>query len=183
MLGCPGVHRAAEAVPSRQHQPALRPTEHPWNRAQILDVAGLLAARRPAADVQRGDLSDDGGSPEIISETFGLVHQPAVGLESERRQLIHRFEIIRFWRALPWLQQTSLESSRRENFQVASAHLGIGIFAGYDLALFGDPDLAVHRAARLRHDGIIARSAAASDRAAPSMKQSQPNMVAREHFD
>ena len=63
------------------------------------------------------------------------------------------------------------------------ADLGVGIFAGNDFALLGDADLAVHRAARLRNNGVIARSAAAADRAAATVKQPQPHMVAREHFD
>jgi hypothetical protein len=52
-----GAHRAAEAVPARQHQAALRPAEHPRNRAQVLDGGALLARGRAAADVERGDLA------------------------------------------------------------------------------------------------------------------------------
>ena len=36
--------RAAEPVPARQHQPALRPAEHPGDRAQILDALPKLCA-------------------------------------------------------------------------------------------------------------------------------------------
>ena len=35
----PSFDRGAEAIPARQHQPALRPAEHPGNGAQILDPA------------------------------------------------------------------------------------------------------------------------------------------------
>ena len=44
MLREPGLHRGAEAVPARQHQPALRPAEHPGNRAQILDARASSCA-------------------------------------------------------------------------------------------------------------------------------------------
>ncbi len=57
MLRDPALDRGAEAVPARQHQPALRPAEHPGNGAQILDLAGLLARRRAAADVAASTIS------------------------------------------------------------------------------------------------------------------------------
>ena len=37
-VGEPGLDRRAEAVPARQHQAALRPAEHPGDRAQVLDA-------------------------------------------------------------------------------------------------------------------------------------------------
>src|SRR5262249_47658587 len=61
-----------------------------------------------------------------------------------------------------------------------AADFGVGIFAGDDLALLGDADLAVHRPARLRDDRVIARSAAAADRAAAAVEQPQANIVAFE---
>src|SRR5436190_18538748 len=82
-----------------------------------------------------------------------------------------------------WLQQARLERARCENLQIVAADFGIGIFAGDDFALLGDPDLTVHRAAGLRNDGVIARPAAAADRAAAAMEQPQANMVTLEHFD
>src|SRR5262249_16880403 len=70
-----------------------------------------------------------------------------------------------------------------QNLQIAAADLGIGIFAGDDLALLGDPDLTVHRAARLRNDGVIARPAAAADRTAAAVEQAQPDVGAFKNFD
>ena len=121
MLLDPGLHRAAKTVPSRQHQPALRPAEHPGNGAEVLDLAGFLARRRPAADVERGDLRDDGRGPEIIGKPLGFIDQPAIGLEGQRRQLLHRLQIFRAGRAVLWLQQACLERRRGKNFQIVSS--------------------------------------------------------------
>ena len=81
------------------------------------------------------------------------------------------------------LQQACFQRGRGENFQIAAADFGVGIFAGDDLALLGDADLAVHRAARLRDDRVIARPAAAADRAAAAVEQPQAHVVALEHLD
>jgi len=50
----------------------------------------------------------------------------------------------------------------------------ISELAGGDLSLFGHTDLAVHGAGRLVDDSLIARPAAAADRAPPTVKQPQP---------
>ncbi len=81
------------------------------------------------------------------------------------------------------LQQAGFEGRGGQNFQIVAADFGVGIFAGDDFALLGDADLAVHRAARLRNDGVIARPAAAADRAAAAVEQPQPHAVTLEHFD
>src|SRR6201746_1154507 len=80
-------------------------------------------------------------------------------------------------------QQAALQVCGRKNLQIVAADLGVGIFAGDDLALLGDPDLAVHRAAGLRDDRLIARPAAAADRAAAAVEQPQAHVVAFEHLD
>ena len=81
------------------------------------------------------------------------------------------------------MQQARLQRRGGEDFQIVAADFGVGIFAGDDLALLGDADLAVHRAAGLRDDGVIARPAAAADRAAAAVEQPQPHVVALEHLD
>ena len=49
--------------------------------------------------------------------------------------------------------------------------------------MLGDADLAVHGAAGLRNNGVIARPAAAPDRTAAAVEQPQPHAVALEHID
>ena len=84
---------------------------------------------------------------------------------------------------MPRLQQARLQRRRGQSLQIAAADLGIGVFAGDDFALLGDADLPVHRAARLRQDRVIARPAAAADRAAAAVEQPQPDAVTLEHLD
>ena len=139
------------------------------------------AGRLPILSVD--DFRDHGRSPEIIDKAVGLIDQAAIGCEGQRRQLLHRLEIFAARRALPRLQQARFQRRRGENFQIVAADFRVGIFAGDDLALFGDPDLAVHRAARLRDDGVIARPAAAADRTAAAVEQPQAHAVALEHTD
>ena len=86
-------------------------------------------------------------------------------------------------RALARLQQARLQRRGGQHLQIAAADFGVGIFAGDDLALLGDADLAVHRAGGLRQDGVIARPAAAADRAAAAVEQPQAHVVALEHLD
>ena len=87
-----GLHRRAEAEPAGQHEPALRPREHPGNRAQVLDRVRLLARGGARADVEARDFGDDGRGPEIALEALGLVDEAAIGLVGAERQFLHRLE-------------------------------------------------------------------------------------------
>ena len=150
----PGLHRRAEAVPARQHHPALRPAEHPGDGAQILDALLLGARRRTAADVEGGDLLQHGGFAEVGVEALGLVDQRAIGAEGVRRQLLHDGAPGLWHRAFD-LQQGRLEGGSGQGLEIAPADLGVGILAADHLALLGDPDLALHGARRLGQDGIV----------------------------
>ena len=95
----------------------------------------------------------------------------------------HGVQIFRARRALSRLQQARLQRCGGKDFQIVAADFGVGVFAGDDFALFGDPDLAVHGAARLRENGVVARAAATSHRTAAAVKQAQPHMMALEHLN
>ncbi len=170
-----GLHPAAEAIPAGQRHAALAPRKAPGNGAQIGNGAGGLARGRTAADIELGDLGNGGGAIEVIGEFRGLVHQLAVGrhggfgqggscVEKARRGLA---------RGLGLRQQRGLQRGGHQGFEVAQPDLGIAVFAGDDLALFGQADLAIHRARRLGEDGVEARPAAASHRAATAVEQPQ----------
>ena len=75
------------------------------------------------------------------------------------------------------MHQRGFESRRGEDFQIASTEIAIRVFAGDDLALLGDADRALHGAARLRQNGLIARPAAASDRSAAAVKKTKADGV------
>jgi hypothetical protein len=71
------------------------------------------------------------------------------------------------------VQQRGLQRGGDQGFQVAPADLGVGVLGGDHLALLGQADLAVHRARRLRQDGLVAGAAAAADGAAAAVEQAQ----------
>src|SRR3977135_2616651 len=81
------------------------------------------------------------------------------------------------------MQQRGLERRGREDLQVAPTHLRVRILAGDHLALLGDADRALHGAAGLGEDGLVARAAAATDRPAAAMKQAQPDAKTLEDVD
>jgi hypothetical protein len=53
----------------------------------------------------------------------------------------------------------------------------VRVFRRDHFALFGQTDLPVHRAGRLREDRLVARAAAAPDRAAAAVEQAQRDAV------
>src|SRR6516225_9309328 len=179
----PRLDRGAETVPARQHQPALRPTENPGNRAQILDVTRSRPGRRTAADVEVGDFAEHRGLTEKAVEARGLENEVTIGAIGLRREKLHCLEILgpRFSRFR--LQHCRFQSRRRKDLEVASAELGVRVFAGDDLALLGDADGTLHGTRRLSKDRLIAGPAAAADRAAAAVEQAQPDLMAPEHLD
>ena len=71
----PSLDGATEPVPARQHQAALGPAEHPRDCTQVFDAPLTRPRRRPAADVETGDLLNNRRFAEIAIESFGLVDQ------------------------------------------------------------------------------------------------------------
>ncbi|MCY1229342.1 hypothetical protein D9M72_417060 [compost metagenome] len=181
------LDRAAEAVPARQQQPALAPREAPRDCPQVFDAAVLLvhqlARGRARTQVQVGDLGDRRGGEEVVLETRSLVHQVAVGREGAVRQLLHhRLEHVEVPGRVLLRQQRRFQRGRDHRFQVAPADLGVGELAVDDLALFGEADLAVHGARRLRQDGIVGRAATAADGAAAAVEQAQLDLALLEQL-
>src|SRR3546814_6415844 len=60
---------------------------------------------------------------------------------------------------------------RDHRLQIGGGVLGVAIFRGDHLALFGHADAAVDRASRLRATGVEGRSAAAPNRAAAAVEK------------
>ena len=151
---------------------------------KILDRLRLLARGGPRADVERRDLGDDGRGPEILHEALGLVDEAAIGLVggwSDSASIV--LEIGGIGRGDLLLQQARLQRRRDQRLEVAAADLAVRIFARDDLALFGDADLPLHGAAGLGEDRVVARAAAAPDRAAAAVEQADAHAVVAEHLD
>ena len=122
------VDRRAEAVPAGQHQPALRPAEHPGNGAQVFDALGRLARGRAAADVEGGDFGNDGGLPEISGETGSVVNQIAVGVESAFGKFIHdAVELPGRFDAVFVVGQAGFDGGGKQHFEIAPAGIRVAV--------------------------------------------------------
>ena len=81
------------------------------------------------------------------------------------------------------VDEARLERRRDERLQIAPAEIGIGIFAGDDLALLGDAQAAADAARRLRENRLEARPAAAADGAAAAVEEPQLDAVVAKRVD
>ena len=69
------AERRASPVPGRDHQTALRPSEHPGDSSQVLNCGRFLAGGRPAAHVESRDLIGRSNRPKKIDKTDIAVHE------------------------------------------------------------------------------------------------------------
>ena len=153
----------------------LQASTHGMARRSEIDVGGL-ARCRPAADVQRADLADRRGRLEVLDETRCLVHQFGVGALGAGGQLVEHLVGGSGGVAQPLdVEQRRFQRGGQQRLQVAVRDPRLGVLGGDHLALLGDPQRPVHRARRLRQDGVVARAAAAADRAAATVEEPQPD--------
>ena len=92
-------------------------------------------------------------------------------------QRLERREVDVARRAARGAEQRRLERRGREHLEVVAADLRVRVLDADDLALLGDPDLALHGAVRLREHGLVGRPAAATDRTAAAVEQPQAHVV------
>ena len=137
----------------------------PGDGAQVLDPPGRFARGGARADVEFGDLRDRRGGEEVIREARHLVDHGPVGRHAELRYGGGSLQEGRRRRG-GGREESCLDAGGHQQFEVAAADLGVRIFARNDLALFGEADLPLHGAGRLRQDRLVARATAAPDRAA-----------------
>ena len=143
-----------------------------------------LARGRAAADVEAGDLAR-AASIRGSSGRSRRSRRPGRDRRGRRAPTARSIdrEIVGGRRRPLGLEQRRLERGGGQGLEVAPADLGVGVLGGDHLALLGDADRALHRARRLRQDRLVARAAAAADRAAAAVEQAQPDAVAPEHVD
>ena len=139
----PGLQRRAGAVPAGQHDPGLRPAEHPRDGPQVGDLVAGLARRRAAADVQLAELLDRGRRPEPVDEAGRLVHQRPVGLLGAAGEVVEqrvgRLGVVP--EALD-VEQAGLQGGGDQRLEVAPGQVGVGVLGRDHLALLGDPQRA-----------------------------------------
>ena len=134
-----------DAVPARQDEPALGPAEHPRDRPQVLDPVGLLARRRPAADVERGDLADRRDLPEELDEPWVASTRSRYERERQRRTatIIAAAKRAASSSSRSASRQRRLERRGHQRLQVAPGRRRLGVLGGDHLALLGDAERAV----------------------------------------
>ena len=133
-----------------------------------------FARGRAAADVELGDLADHRRFPEVALEARRLVDQVAIGAVGVGRQLLHGREVLRARRRLA-TACSSVASS------VAAARISRlrRPTSGLEYLPAITSPCSVMRIApctappRLGEDGLVARAAAAADRAAAAVEQAQ----------
>src|SRR3954453_18859511 len=81
------------------------------------------------------------------------------------------------------MQEGGLQRSRSEDLEIAPPKMPVRVLSGDDLALLGDANARLHRAARLSSNRLVAWPAAAANRTATAVKQAQRNAVALEYLD
>ena len=184
-----GARRAARTAAPNPYQPGSmmrgqRPAEHPGNGAQVLDAIGLLARRRAAADVQIGDLGDRRGGAEVGDEPGRLVHELAVRREG----------VARTSPPSPRGRRSPRRATPPRSSSVASRVAATSVSrlrrpmsgSAYLLAITSPCSVMricpLHAAGRLRQDRLVARAAAAPDRAAAAVEQAQLHAVPLEHL-
>src|SRR6516165_11065781 len=145
--------------------------------------AELRARGRPAANVEIGNLANDGCFAKVAVEVFHFIHQATVFAVGMCRKFIHCREVFSSWVGTARVQQRRFQRRRGESFQIASADLGIGILGGNHFSLFGDADRALHGARGLSKDRLVARSTAATHRATATMKEAQSDIVTPKRLD
>src|SRR5690606_6455779 len=162
---------AAHAQPGGEAAAALRPGEHPGDRPQRLHAAGLATLARPRADPQALDHIDRRGVAEVVDEALGPVHQAAVeatgGLRPRRRHLPPA-GLARFRRPRP---QAGTQHRAGGLFEVAQGDGADAVLAVDDLALFGQAQVTVHRAARSGDHRPLGLAATARKRAATAVEE------------
>src|SRR5215472_10573259 len=104
----------AHAEPGRNEQARLRPSEDPWNGAQVADVARIVAPRGPRPDLRLLELAHRRGLLEVGDHIGVLEDVAAVVGKSDLRQLV----------------QSGLRLRLEHSGEVALAVAGIGAGKG-----------------------------------------------------
>src|SRR3954449_12494393 len=79
----------------------------------------------------------------------------------------------RFWRARALGQHRRLDDGGERELEILAREARHEVLVGDDLALLGELDLAAERPPRLGEDRVVRRAAAAADRPAAAVEQTQ----------
>ena len=181
-----GLERRPQPVPAGQVRAHLGPREHPRDRAQRLDVGGLLHSApgapgtrcRPRAEAEAADQADGRRRPEERREP-PVPDERSVGGPGDGGELRHGGRAARGRvRGLTLvLGRGGQERGGSHLLEVSPGDGDVGEVGRDDLPLLGELEAAVHRPRGLREDRAVGRPAAAPDGATPTMEQRERDAV------
>ena len=91
--GLRALERSAESEPSRKRQSALAPSEHPGDRAEVVDAVRSGSGGRAAPDVESGDLAHRGDRSEEAGEVGVVVNERPVGAMGGVSEEVHEIAL------------------------------------------------------------------------------------------
>ena len=139
-----------------------------------------VARRRAAADVERRRSRRSASRRGTTRRSPAAVDELAIGATRERGQLVERSIRGGASSPSPSTSSSSLRGSPRRALRGCGApSVGFGVLRRDHLALLGDPERARDAARRLGEDGLVARAAAAADRAAAAVEEAQADAASR----
>ncbi len=134
----------------------------------------LAAARRTRSDARGIQLIDRRRLLKIFQHVGILRDLAAIDAIGFLRHLLDRFFPLRRMRSLLSARpRECFQTGRDHQFQIPFGEHRVGIFPVEYFALLGDANLAGKTARRLGENGGMSRPAAAADRAAAAMEESQ----------
>ncbi len=113
---------------------------------------------------------------EIVGEPGRPVDELAIGPEGFGAEIVQQRSALRVGKVgLPG--EIGQQRGRRDRLQIGSADIGMTIFRGDDLALFGDADAGLDRACRQGKYGVEAGSAPPAHGAAAAMEEAHAHVA------
>ena len=164
-----GGERRPNSEPARQHEARLHPCEYPGDRAERGDVLRGFAACGPRPDLQVSELVGGRGRAKVGNEPRVVADDGSVRARGACGHAVHRGTPARldgFGRL-----QRGFKSGVHVKLERAASEGRKSEFCLDHFALHRDAQATVDRACGLSEERAVDRTAAATDRAAASMKE------------
>ena len=174
------LERKADSKPRRDQKAGLCPAEDPGNGAQIGEFGRGTAARGTGADLRVFQLGHRSGLLKIGEDARVLKNVAAIVVVGDGRELVEDCLPLRLENpgevALGVARvgaSQGVERSRNHELKVAFGQDFVSIFEVENFTLLGDAQLAVEGVHGLGEDGPMRGTAAAANRSASTMKETQ----------
>ena len=170
----------SDPEPAGHDLTGLGPAEDPRDGPQAADpTTGVRPPGRARADVERAQLLHRGRGHEVGRQPRVVDEGPVGGERGVADQLHRPVPGLELVGALPrrGVQAGGAQHGGHGQLQVLPGQFRQRVLVADHLALLGELDLAGQHAPGLGQDGVVGRSAAATDGATPAVEEAQPNAV------